>query len=438
MRRETLSPGVCLVTIFASLLIAAASLAAEQPLNQPPEGFVALFNGKDLSGWKGLLKGANENPEKRATLAPDQAKKLQQEADDLMRAHWKIVDGVLVYDGKGSSLCTAKDYGDFEMLVDWKIEKGGDSGIYLRGSPQVQIWDTARRTVGAQVGSGGLYNNKKNPSKPLKLADKPVGEWNTFRIIMIGDKVTVYLNGELVVDNVVMENYWNYNKPIFPTGQIELQHHNSVLYFRNVYIREILSAQEKLEGFVPLFNGRDMAGWTGNTNGYYAKDGRMICDPKKAGGNVYTADEYSDFTVRFEFKLSPGANNGLGIRAPLTGDAAYVGMEIQILEDSAPQYKNLQPYQFHGSIYGVAPAKRDCLKPVGEWNTEEVTAKGRQVTVKVNGKTIVDADIDKASTPQTMDHRDHPGLKRDKGHIGFLGHGDYLEFRNIRIKTLDK
>ena len=438
MRRETFHPGVCLVAMAASLLWAAASLAAEQPLNQPPEGFVALFNGQDLAGWKGLLKGPYDNPEKRATLAPDQAKKLQQEADEDMRAHWKATDGILVFDGKGRSLCTAKDYGDFEMLVDWKILKGGDSGIYLRGSPQVQIWDTGRVVSGAQVGSGGLYNNQKNPSKPSKCADKPVGEWNTFRIIMVGDKVTVYLNGELVVDNVVMENYWNRSKPIYPTGQIELQNHGNFLYFRNIYIREILPAEERLEGFVPLFNGRDMAGWTGNTNGYYAKDGKMICDPTKAGGNVYTADEYSDFTVRFEFKLTPGANNGLGIRAPLSGDAAYVGMEIQILEDSHPKYAGLQPYQFHGSIYGVVPAQRDCLKPVGEWNYEEVTAKGRQVTIKVNGKTIVDADLDKASTPQTMDHRDHPGLKRTKGHIGFCGHGDYLEFRNIRVKTLDK
>jgi hypothetical protein len=430
-----------MVTVVAVSFWAAAGRATQQPLNQSPEGFAALFNDKNLAGWKGLLKEPYDNPEKRAALDPNKAKELQQEADEDMRAHWKAANGILVFDGKGRSLCTAKDYGDFEMLVDWKIEKGGDSGVYLRGSPQVQIWDTANTSVGAQVGSGGLYNNQKNPSKPLKLADKPAGEWNSFRIILITDKVTVYLNGELVTDNVVLENYWNRNMPIYPTGQIELQNHSSPLYFRNLYIREILPAEEKLEGFVPLFNGRDMTGWTGNTIGYYAKDGKMICDPKKgsdAGGNVYTVDEYSDFTVRFEFKLTPGANNGLGIRAPLSGDAAYTGMEIQILEDSAPQYANLQPYQFHGSIYGVVPAQRNCLKPVGEWNAEEVTAKGRQVTVKVNGKTIVDADIDKAATPQTMDHRDHPGLKRDKGHIGFLGHGDYLEFRNIRIKTLDK
>jgi hypothetical protein len=417
-------------------LLAACSVQA-QPLNQPPEGFTALFDGKDLAGWKGLLKGPYDNPDKRAALPADQLAKLQKEADESMRAHWKVVDGVLTFDGKGQSLCTAKDYGDFEMLVDWKIEKEGDSGIYLRGAPQVQIWDTARGDVGAQVGSGGLYNNKKNPSKPSKMADKLVGEWNTFRIIMVGDKVTVYLNGELVVDNVTMENYWDYSKPIYPTGQIELQNHGNFLYFRNIYIREIATAEEKLAGFTPLFNGRDMTGWVGNTTGYYAQDGKMVCDPKKAGGNVYTVDEYGDFAFRFEFKLTPGANNGLGIRAPLEGDAAYEGMEIQILDDTAAQYATLQPYQYHGSIYGTVPAKRGHLKPVGEWNSEEVIAKGRQITVKLNGETIVDADIDKASTPETMDHRAHPGLKRDKGHIGFCGHGDYLEFRNIRVKSLD-
>ena len=421
-----------------SLAVIPAIFACSAPaaeLNTPPEGFKALFNGKDLTGWKGLLKGPYDNPIKRAALEPDELKKLQKEADDDMRAHWQVSDGALEFDGKGRSLCTAKDYADFEMLVDWKIKENGDSGIYLRGSPQVQIWDTNRQN--ADVGSGGLYNNQKNPSKPDKAADKPVGQWNSFRILMIGEKVTVWLNGEKVVDNVTMENYWDRKIPIFPTGQIELQNHGNTLYFRNVYIREILTAEEKLAGFTPLFNGRDMTGWTGNTTGYYAKDGMMICDPTKAGGNVYTSDQYSDFVFRFEFKLTPGANNGLGIRAPLGGDAAYQGMEIQILEDSHPKYAKLQPYQFHGSIYGVVPAKRDCLKPVGEWNVEEVTAKGRQITVKVNGKTIVDADLDEASTPETMDHRDHPGLKRDKGHIGFCGHGDYLEFRNIRIKSLD-
>jgi len=439
MRRSTRSRGVCPQIVALTYLVIGAAMLAGSTSRAAvlvPEGFTALFNGEDLTGWKGLLKGPYDNPAKRASLSAEKRAELQKQADEDMRKHWKAVDGVICFDGKGHSLCTAKDYGDFEMLVDWKIQKGGDSGIYLRGAPQVQIWDTGRIASGAQVGSGGLYNNKKNPSKPLKKVDKPVGQWNRFRILMVGQRVTVYLNDELVVDNVVMENYWERGKPIYPTGQIELQAHSTPLYFKNVFIREILSAEEKEDGFEALFNGQDMTGWLGNTSGYYAKDGKIICDPAKGGGNVYTAEEYSDFILRFEFKLTPGANNGLAIRTPLGGHAAYEGMELQILDNTAAKYANLQPYQYHGSIYGVVPAKRGYLKPVGQWNYEEVIARGPQITINLNGTTIVDANIDEASTPQTMDHRDHPGLKRKTGCIGFCGHGDYLEFRNIRVKPL--
>jgi hypothetical protein len=168
-------------------------------------------------------------------MTPQQLADAQKKADEQMRAHWKVEDGALVFDGKGDSLCTAKDYGDFELLVDWKILPRGDSGIYLRGSPQVQIWDLNANPIG----SGGLYNNQKHPSKPTRCADKPIGQWNTFRIKMVGERVTVWLNGELVVDNVVLENYWERDKPIYPTGQIELQNHGNTLYFKNVYLREI-------------------------------------------------------------------------------------------------------------------------------------------------------------------------------------------------------
>ncbi|HUT32316.1 MAG TPA: DUF1080 domain-containing protein [Planctomycetota bacterium] len=216
----------------AVLGMAAAALAAD---NTPPEGFTALFNGKDLTGWKGLVG----NPKSRATMKPEALAEAEKKATEKAIEHWKIVDGVIEYDGKANSLCTAKDYANFEMYVDWKIHKGGDSGIYLRGAPQVQIWDNP-------VGSGGLFNNQKkeNPSKPLVVADNPPGEWNTFYIKMVGDKVTVKLNGKLVVSNVTMENYWDRAKPIYPSEQIELQHHGSNLWFKNIYIKE-LPAEEK-------------------------------------------------------------------------------------------------------------------------------------------------------------------------------------------------
>jgi hypothetical protein len=261
---------------------------------------------------------------------------------------------------------------------------------------------------------------------------------------MIGERVTVYLNDKLVVENTVLENYWERAKPIYPSGQIELQAHGNPLYFRNIFIREIprdtavpaMTPGETAEGFTPLFNGRDLEGWTGDTKGYAAEDGKIVTHPELGGGNLYTANDYTDFVLRFEFKLTPAANNGLGVRAPLEGDAAYAGMELQILEDGSPVYWGLKPYQYHGSIYGVVAARRGFLRPPGEWNTEEVTIKGRRVTVVVNGATVVDADIDAASAGGTIDGRAHPGLARETGRIGFLGHGSLVEFRNIRIKEI--
>jgi hypothetical protein len=220
--------------LILGLVLSAQIGSAAAADNSPPAGFVALFNGKDLTGWKGLV----ESPPKRAKMSPAELAEHQKKADQEMRDHWKATDGVLVFDGKGKALCTSKDYADFEMLCDWKIEADGDSGIYLRGSPQVQIWDPASKTAGG-VGSGGLFNNQKHPSKPSAVADNPIGQWNSFRIRMVGDRVSVWLNDKLVVDNVVMENYWERDKPIYSTGQIELQNHGSTLYFKNIYVKEL-------------------------------------------------------------------------------------------------------------------------------------------------------------------------------------------------------
>jgi len=408
------------------------------------KGFVSMFNGKNLDGWQGML--LDGNPIKIAELSDADKAVQQKEANQKMLENWSVKDGQIIFNGQGANLVSVKRYKDFEMIVDWKITKKGDSGIYLRGAPQVQIWDTSRVEVGAQVGSGGLYNNNKdNVRDPLLVADNPIDEWNTFRITMVGENVTVYLNGELVVDNIKMDNYWDRSIPIFSEGTIELQAHGNELAFRDVYVRDInskeigLTQAEINEGFVSLFNGKNLDGWQGNTTDYYAENGLLVVNPKNGGhGNLYTDKEYSDFIFRFEFKLTPGANNGLGIHAPLEGDAAYVGMELQILDNTAPIYANLHEYQYHGSVYGVIPAKRGYLNPVGDWNQEEVIVKGTHVKVILNGVTIVDGDIAEARDNGTLDGKDHPGLKRDKGYIGFLGHGSELWFRNIRIKDLSK
>lgn len=416
-------------------------------INETEEGtgYVSLFNGKDLTGWKGLVG----NPVSRAKMTPAQLVKAQEKADEIMRNGWRAENGYLVFDGKGDNLCTVKEYGDFEMYVDWLLDPAGpeaDAGIYLRGTPQVQIWDTSRVNVGAQVGSGGLYNNKTHESNPSKVADNKMGEWNTFYIKMVGDRVTVLLNGELVVDNVILENYWDRKQPIFPVEQIELQAHGSKVYYRDVYLKELprtepfqLSAEEKKEGYKILFDGTNMHEWTGNTVDYTMEDGTISLVPSKgSGGNLYTKNEYANFIIRFEFQLTPAANNGLGIRTPMEGDAAYVGMELQILDSEHPVYSKLEEYQYHGSVYGVIPAKRGFLKPVGEWNYQEVIANGDHIKITLNGEVILDGNIREASNngTATMDKKQHPGLLNKKGHIGFLGHGSPVKFRNIRIKEL--
>jgi hypothetical protein len=418
----------------------------QEPLKN---GFKLLFNGKDLTGWKGLVG----DPIKRSKMDAKTLAEAQAKADAEMRDSWKVVNGELQFVGHGDNIATVKKYGDFEMLVDWKIiddgKQEGDAGIYLRGTPQVQIWDNARVKVGAQVGSGGLYNNQVHESKPLKVADKKLGEWNTFHIIMKADRVTVYLNGELVTDNVILENYWDRKMSIFAEEQIELQAHGSPVAYRNIYIKELpavkpfkLSKKELNEGFKILFDGSNMFNWQGNTRDYISENGNLAVRPKPGenalGNNLYTKEQYSDFILRFEFQLSPGANNGLGIRAPLTGDAAYEGMELQILDNDAPIYKDLKVYQYHGSIYGTVPAKRGSLKPVGEWNYQEVIVQGPKIKVILNGDVILDADITEARKNGAIDGQKHPGLLRDSGHIGFLGHGSELQFRNIRIKDLSK
>ncbi len=230
---------------------------ATTSVNTPPAGFSAFFNGQDLTGWKGLAHG---NANERYKLQGDALKEAQSKADVVMNEHWSVKDGVLIYDGKGQSLCTSKDYGDFEFYIDWKIPAGADSGIYLRGAPQVQIWDpwdprvaegkpdpttpqewVTQYSNGRNLGSGGLWNNRRWRNAPLSLADKKPGEWNTFLIRMVGDKVSIWLNDKLVVDRVALENYWDQTGlvPLVRADQIELQHHGSELFFKNMYIREL-------------------------------------------------------------------------------------------------------------------------------------------------------------------------------------------------------
>ena len=191
------------------------------------------------------------------------------------------------------------------------------------------------------------------------------------------------------------------------------------------------------KGFLVLFDGTNMDAWQGNTDEYVLEDGCIVMRPaQKMGGNLYSKDSYSDFVLRFEFLLTPGANNGLGIRHDIVpNDKGYSGMELQILDNEDPKYRDLKPYQYHGSIYGIAPAKRGYLKQPGEWNTEEVIAKGNRITVKINGQVILKTNLKKAVKDRSPDSYSKAVFNKT-GHIAFLGHGSVVKFRNIRIKPL--
>ena len=407
----------------------------------PPPGFSALFNGRDLSGWRG---GDTFDHRKYKEMSAE--KRAEQDAAWTadMKAHWRVENKELINDGHGKYATTEKDYGDFELQLDYRTVAKADSGIYLRGVPQVQIWDFTEKekfNLGADKGSGGLWNNSPGaPGKdPLVLADKPFGEWNHFRILMVGSRVSVWLNKKLVVDHALMENYYDRKTPIPAKGPIELQTHGGEIRWRNVFIREIaaeeannvLAARGEV-GFKSVFNGRDFTGWAGPVDNYEIKAGAIVCKPHN-GGTIYTKDEYSDFMARVEFQLPPGGNNGLAIRYPGKGDTAYDGMcELQVLDNDAEMYAKLDRRQYHGSVYGMIPAHRGYLRPTGEWNFEEVTVKGSKIKVELNGTVILDGDV--ADVKEFMANSAHPGKDRTSGHFGFAGHNDPVAFRKVRLK----
>jgi hypothetical protein len=439
-----------LLTSVGLPLTPAADPAADPAAPQPPRGFTALFNGRDLAGWHGWdihAKGAS--PADLEKLPPQEQAQRFAAWTEQARKHWRVENGELINDGRGPYLATERAFGDIELLVEYKTVPGADSGIYLRNTPQVQIWDPNQKYDPKNphrkphLGSGGLFNNSPGaPGRdPLVRADKPFGQWNRFRILQIGERTTVYLNDQLVVDHARMENYWNRQAPLPRTGKILLQTHGGEIRWRNLFVREIPpeEANERLrqhraDRFRSLFNGRDLTGWTGDTASYTVEQGQIICRPRKSGV-LFTREQFANFTVRLEYRLPPGGNNGLAIRYPGQGRPSTDGMcEIQILDDDHPRYARLDPRQFNGSAYGIAPAVRGYLRPVGQWNFLEVSVRQSTVTVELNGTRILHVDL--ATITTFKDNQPHPGITRRSGHFGFAGHGDPVAFRHIAIETL--
>lgn len=418
-----------------AVLLLAAVLRSQTTTLQP------IWNGMDLSGWHGQRQ---MDPAQLAALPQDQREKLLAEDAASAAQHWSVQAGELVNDGQGPFLTSDREFADAEYRLDYKTVAKADSGIYLKATPQVQIWDFTEAggkwNLGADKGSGGLWNNQKHERMPLVLADKPFGEWNSLRIVQVGELTSVWLNDKLVVDHVVMENYWNRALPLYPRGMLQLQTHGGEIRFRNLMARDIRSDEANAlllsysgDGFESVYDGKSLEGWEGATADYEVVDGAIRCKAGR-GGNLFTKGVYKDFVARLQFRLPPGGNNGLSIRYPGQGDAAYAAMEIQVLDDTAKQYETLHEYQYCGSVYGVVPCHRGYLRPVGEWNYEEVRAVGSHITVTLNGTVIVDADVAKVEKPPSG--QKHEGRFRTEGHFGFCGHNDPVSFRAVAIKRL--
>ena len=389
------------------------------------------------------------NPVEKASMKAKKIKKAEAAAAQTAAQVWKATETGMAYaGGAAATMGSGKNYENFELMFEWKGE--GKAGLGVRSIPQIDL--------GGEK-SGALSGNVEGKNAPAKVADNAAGEWNTVYVKVLNDRVTVNVNGVETASNIILENVFDRNVPAFVEGQLMLIGEGSPVEFREMYMRELpstpkfeLSEEEKKEGFEVLFDGTSMHKWTGNTTDYVPVDGTIYVTAQYGGsGNLYTKKEYSDFVFRFEFAfMRKGVNNGVGVRTPMGVDAAYEGMELQILDHDAPIYKNLREYQQHGSVYGIIAAKRVKFPALGEWNTEEIRFEGDNVKVTVNGEVILEGNIREAcqghnvapdggkKNPYTVDKKNHPGLFNKKGHIGFLGHGAGVKFRNIRILDLSK
>lgn len=430
---------------LACLMIFSCLSTAVPAEVKTPEGFRPLFNGESLEGWHGM---PHFNPDQLAAMSDEDRAAKMEEWNQSVSEHWKVADGAIVNDGHGAYLTTDESFRDYILLIDYKTVPKADSGIYLKNTPQVQIWDHTNESVfklGADKGSGALWNNREgSPGKyPPKVMDKPFGEWNSFKIRQIGARTTVWMNGTKVVDNAIMENYWDKDRkiPLRPEGQIQLQTHGGEISWKNIFIKE-LSPEESLkvlvsereDGFESVFNGENLDGWKGAVDNYEAVDGVIRCKKGK-GGTLFTDEVFEDFKVSVQIKIPPAGNNGLAIRYPGEGNPAYAGMtELQVLDSEHEKYAKLDTRQYHGSAYGMAAATRGYLREAGEWNYQEVTVKGSEITVELNGNIILQTDLSKIT--EYMANSPHPGKDLKAGHFGFAGHGDAVEFREIMIKKL--
>ena len=408
----------------------------------PAAGF-ALLPTAGLEGWTAVTA----DPAGERKLSARRIAGLRKAAAEAMAANWSADGNALVFAGKApSTIGTEKEYENFELWLEWRSE--GEAGLAVRSMSQIRL--------GGAEGTG--LKTLGQTDTPAAAADNAPGTWNTLYAKVVDDRITLIENGVTLAENVVLTNPCAPGEPVCVRGRIELSGLAAPACFRNLYIGELpstpvfeLSPEEAAQGYEVLFDGRSLHKWTGNTVNYVPLDGTIDVTASYGGsGNLYTVKEYGDFDLRFEFRfLRRGVNNGIGIRTPMGVDAAYHGMEIQILDHDAPIYKNLRIYQQHGSVYGIIPAQEHVVfGDLGTWNTMEIHAVGDRITVTVNGRVILDGDIRQAckghnvsedgskKNPYTVDGKNHPGLFNKKGHLGLLGHGAGIQFRNLRVLDL--
>ena len=405
----------------------------------PEAGFVAL--PADPALWQPV---AGE-PAPGRKLSAAVAAKLRRSAETALRENWTGRDGMLVYAGKSpSTIALEGAYENFELWLEWRSQ--GEAGLGVRSLPLVRLG-----------GAGTTVRTAEGFVQDVPASDNAAGEWNTLYVKVADDRITVVENGVTVVENRTMENLREPGMPVGVTGTVWIAGLGAPVELRDMWLRELpstplyeLSEEERAEGFELLFDGCSLHKWTGNKVNYVPLDGTIdVTASYGGGGNLYTKKEYGDFILRFEFRfLREAVNNGIGIRTPMGVDAAFDGMEIQVLDHDDPIYRDLHAYQQHGSVYGVIAAKRVVFPPLGEWNVEEIRAVGDRITVTVNGEVILDGNIREAcqghavapdggaENPYMIDHRNHPGLFNKKGHIAFCGHGAGIQFRRVRILDL--
>ena len=403
---------------------------AEAGKKPTPEGFEPMFVGENFDGWQGAIREEDsKSPGWRRALAPDVFRQKQAKADESMHKHWSWRDGAVFFDGGkgGTSIATKRDYRNFEMLVDWRLLRVyGDSGFYLRGMSQVQIWDP--NSWGGQ-GSGGLWNNENVFSSAMSRQDRLIGDWNTFRMRMVGDRISVWFNDVLIVDAVPMENCWNYNWPIPMLDNIQLQCHGDPIEFRNLFIRELpedladvscpanaIRSGEKIDLLAKGIDGwrgeggTSVSGW-GVQNGVLTQSGpsTRICSER---------DDFLDFDLSYDVNVPSGCSAGVFLR----------GIYEVKASDSYGKAPNVQSM---GALNALIAPSSSAERKAGEWQHIDLTIYKRRLTIRLNGELIVDNKPIAGVTPCAL-HWD----ETKPGSIVLQGGGTGLSFRNMVLTPI--